>query len=90
MDLNENLIEYSKLVRAHTNISRLFRFLCIYLTPIIFFILFFTSLNIWVTLSIVLLYAYLTRVGWVFGLNRTKIYRYIYKHYEEEKKKMFK
>lgn len=90
MNLNKNITKYDLLVRAYKNASKLFRFVCIYLSPIIFLILFSTSVNIYISLSIVLLFAYFTRVAWVYSVGMVKVYQIVYKHYEKERNNLFK
>jgi len=81
--LNSRIEEYSTKVKFFQILIKISKFLHI-LSPFLL-MLFFFSINIYVSVGIILLYTYLSRVFWVFCVDRFKIYSIVVEKLLEKK-----
>jgi len=88
MDINKKNV--SVIINFYNHTKRIFKFLHIYLPLSIFVFMFSLNINIYVCFIVLILTAYITRVLWVFSVNKYNVYKLVGELLEKEITKNFK
>jgi hypothetical protein len=88
MDIN--IKNVSIIIRFYEKSKKIFRDLHVYFPILLFSLLFLLSVNIYINLVILILTAYVTRVLWVFSINKYNVYIIVKELLEKEITNNFK